>query len=695
MLKHAPDLTRRRLLKASLGATVLFQPVPYAWVWAQSEGASRLLRLPKIALVLGNSRYAHARPLVNPGNDAAAISDVLRKTGFAVTTALDATQEEMNAAIRSYVQSLAASKAVGLFYFAGHGLQLAWRNYLVPVDAAVRTTEDIPRSCVDLTALMQGINKAANPMNVVVLDACRDNPFGSAASADGRGLARPDAPAAAATQRGGTATGPGLSQMDAPQGTLLAYATAPGNVASDGDGTNGLYTEHLLREILRPEAKIEDIFKRVRLQVRRRTNGRQIPWESTSLEEDFYFVPPQALAQVAQAEAEHERKRKQEQALLEARRAAEDAERKRQQELAMLEQQRMADAAERKRKAELALQEAQRVAEAAERKRREDEAREAARLAEAEAARRHQAETAELKRKQEEALREARLAEEAAERERKAVAGRVSEPAAALAARQFEEELALWEKIRDTRAPEPLEDYLLRYPSGRFAELAQLRLDQALALQGEQRIEIVPDAKNPFTKGSATANTRYRAGDSYTYRRLNTDDKSVLETFTTTVSEITDTEVIYDRGLVTNLLGNVLRTPDGRRFSDNQGLPLEFSIGKRWTSRYHVMQEEVGSTTRDGLKPAAGTRVGTIDMDYRILAREPVTVPAGTFDTFHIRARGWSTGTGANIYPVRVELETWFAPGQVRRPVIFESRRTTGPKVIEAIRQELVAFRES
>jgi len=583
MLKHAPDLTRRRLLKASLGATVLFQPVPYALVWAQSEGASRLLRLPKIALVLGNSRYAHARALVNPGNDAAAISDVLRKTGFAVTVALDATQEQMNSAIRTYVEALATSKAVGLFYFAGHGLQLAWRNYLVPVDAAVRSTEDIPRSCVDLTALMAGINKAANPMNVVVLDACRDNPFGSAASADGRGLARPDAPAAAAPQRGATATGPGLSQMDAPQGTLLAYATAPGNVASDGDGVNGLYTEHLLREIVQPEAKIEDIFKRVRLQVRRRTNGRQIPWESTSLEEDFYFVPPKALAQVAQAEAERAR---------------------------------VQPTAAHKRDL-------------------------------------------------------------------------------ALAEQQFSQELALWEKIRDTRAPGPLEDYLLRYPSGRFAELAQLRLDQLLAQQGEQRIEIVSDTKNPFTKGSATANTRYKVGDNYTYRSLNTYNKSILETFTTTVAEITDTEVIYDRGLVTDLLGNVLRTPDGRRLSANQGLPLEFAVGKRWTSRYHVMRDDVGSTTKGGLKPAAGTRVGAVDMDYRIVARQPVTVPAGTFDTFHIRARGWSTGMGANIYPIRVELETWFAPGQVRRPVILESRRTTGPKVLEATRLELVAFRES
>ncbi len=148
----------------------------------------RLLRLPKIALVIGNSHYKSVPRLQNPGNDAKAIGDTLRQSGFDVTAKLDASLDDMTSAIRAYVQTLTAKKAVGLFYFAGHGLQLAWRNYLVPVDAAVRGLGDIPKVCIDLTGLMEGINKAANPMNVVILDACRDNPFsGFGASAGGQG----------------------------------------------------------------------------------------------------------------------------------------------------------------------------------------------------------------------------------------------------------------------------------------------------------------------------------------------------------------------------------------------------------------------------------------------------------------------------------------------------------------------------
>ncbi|MBK8889535.1 MAG: caspase family protein [Dechloromonas sp.] len=151
------------------------------------------------------------------------------------------------------------SRAVGLFYFAGHGLQLDWRNFLVPVDVRLDQADDVPRQTVDLGNLLNSLGRAGNAMNIVVLDACRDNPFGSEHK-----------------------TGRGLSQMDAPISTLLAYATAPGNVASDGTGKNGLSTENFLKEMVAPEARIEDVFKRVRLAVRRSSQGQQIPWESTS-----------------------------------------------------------------------------------------------------------------------------------------------------------------------------------------------------------------------------------------------------------------------------------------------------------------------------------------------------------------------------------------------------------------------------
>jgi hypothetical protein len=184
----------------------------------------------------------------------------------------------MQSAIGAHVRRITDGKGVGLVYYAGHGMQLSWTNFLVPVDAVIRRAEDVQASCVDLSVLMDGARRAANAMNIIILDACRDNPFARDAGASGQGL----------------------SQMDAPSDTLLAYATAPGNVASDGDAANGLYTESLLKEIREPGTRIEDVFKRVRLNVRRKTRGAQVPWESTSLEEDFWFLPPPELVRVAE-----------------------------------------------------------------------------------------------------------------------------------------------------------------------------------------------------------------------------------------------------------------------------------------------------------------------------------------------------------------------------------------------------------
>ena len=151
----------------------------------------------------------------------------------------------------------------------GLALQLDWRNYMLPVDVELRGAADVPVQTVDVQAVLEAFRASGNRMNILVLDACRDNPFA------------------------GTASGKGLAQMDAPPKTLLAYATAPGNVAEDGSAAsgNGLYTQHLVHEIKQPGAKIEDVFKRVRLQVRRDSEGRQVPWELTSLEDDFSFDP--------------------------------------------------------------------------------------------------------------------------------------------------------------------------------------------------------------------------------------------------------------------------------------------------------------------------------------------------------------------------------------------------------------------
>ena len=221
----------------------------------------------RVALVIGNAAYAGSAALANPGNDAKAMSDALRGLGFTVVEIRDGSKTQMQDAISKVKTSLQGKQAIGMLYYAGHGLQLDWRNYMVPIDAKMSKAADVPDQAVDLAQVIDAFKSAGNRMNIVVLDACRDNPFA------------------------GTATGKGLAQLDAPPGTFLAYATAPGNVAEDGDAksNNGLYTKFLLEELKKPTAKIEDVFKRVRLNVRQQSQGRQIPWESTSLEDDFFF----------------------------------------------------------------------------------------------------------------------------------------------------------------------------------------------------------------------------------------------------------------------------------------------------------------------------------------------------------------------------------------------------------------------
>jgi hypothetical protein len=221
----------------------------------------------RIALVIGNAAYAGDGALVNPVNDAKAMSEALRGLGFTVVEIRDGTKIQIADAIVKIRESLKGKQAIGMLYYAGHGLQLDWRNYMVPVDAKLSKASDVTEQTVDINSVIEAFKGAGNRMNILILDACRNNPFAS------------------------TSSGKGLAQLDAPQGTFLAYATAPGNVAEDGDAksTNGLYTQFLLQELKKPTAKIEDVFKRVRLNVRQQSQGRQIPWESTSLEEDFYF----------------------------------------------------------------------------------------------------------------------------------------------------------------------------------------------------------------------------------------------------------------------------------------------------------------------------------------------------------------------------------------------------------------------
>jgi hypothetical protein len=236
------------------------------------------------ALVIGNSAY-RASPLRNPVNDARATANALAQSGFSVTLLEDATQAAMLRAVRSLGDRLARG-GVGLFYYAGHGVQVKGRNYLIPVNADIAREYEIEFGAVDVNLVLAMMDSAKNALNIVILDACRNNPFA----------------------RSFRSVQNGLAQMDAPTGSFIAFATAPGSVASDGDGANGVYTKHLLAEIAKPGVPIELMFKQVRNGVMRETNGAQTPWESSSLRGEFAFRPGAPQPNVADVVAEALRK---------------------------------------------------------------------------------------------------------------------------------------------------------------------------------------------------------------------------------------------------------------------------------------------------------------------------------------------------------------------------------------------------
>ena len=223
----------------------------------------------KVALVIGNSEYTIS-PLLNPANDARDMADALRENGFEVLEYQDVPDlAEMKKAIRSFGGRI-QNGGVGLFYYAGHGLQVGGKNYLIPTNAEIYSEEEVEYESIDVGFVLAQMESAGNRMNIIILDACRNNPFA----------------------RSWRSTNQGLAVIDAPTGTLIAYATAPGKVASDGTGDNGLYTEELLNQIRVEGLKIEDVFKKVRAAVLERSDGQQTPWESSSLIGDFYFVEP-------------------------------------------------------------------------------------------------------------------------------------------------------------------------------------------------------------------------------------------------------------------------------------------------------------------------------------------------------------------------------------------------------------------
>lgn len=479
-------------------------------LWARARAGA-----PRVAVVIGNAAYAMG-PLANAGKDAGAMSALLREMGFQVVTVQDAGKARMHAALDEARGLLQGRQGVGLFYYAGHGLQLDWRNYLLPVDAHLRQAADVPAQALDVQAVLDSFKAAGTAMNILVLDACRDNPFGK------------------------TATAKGLAPLDAPPGTFFAYATAPGHVADDGseqDG-NGLYTRFLLKEMKRPEAHIEDVFKRVRLQVRQASGGRQIPWESTSLEDDFVFATGERSA------------------------AAQGLQRD----------------------------------------------------------------------------------------------------------REFDAEKAEWDRIKGSARPDDFYGFLQRFPSGRIAEIAQLRLDQ-MARPVVQAVPLLPTL--------AAGADRYRVGDVQEFEFTDLMRGAPPRRDRREVTAIRDGQVLINDGAsIFTQTGVVIFNRTGRKDPGVLVAPSELQVGKRWRSAF--------TNVRVPGAPAARNFY-----EHRVVALEEVQVPAGRFRAYRIEARGESI---APAQAVRLGNTTWIDPATMTA-VRVEVRHTSynGASIIEHTLDELVA----
>ncbi|MEJ1238059.1 caspase family protein [Chryseolinea sp. T2] len=220
----------------------------------------------RVALVIGNKNYAIS-PLTNPEHDASDMSDVLRRTGFDVETVVNGTYLEMRDAVKRFAEKI-KDGGVGLFYYSGHGVQVDGDNYMIPIDAVLEEKSDVASRCVRVSAVLNYMEASKNRLNILILDACRSNPFKAFTRSGEKGMAR----------------------EDAPTGSIIAFSTAPGRTASDGTGRNGIYTAKLIKYMNVPGLSIEQVLKNVRREVMEESKNQQVPWENTALVGDFYFT---------------------------------------------------------------------------------------------------------------------------------------------------------------------------------------------------------------------------------------------------------------------------------------------------------------------------------------------------------------------------------------------------------------------
>jgi hypothetical protein len=248
-------------------ASIAVAAAATAFLWAGSANAQNNPQAPeaRIALVIGNSQYTSNKPLNNPTNDAQAVSQLLNNAGFEVVMAFDLARDLMKQTVEEFAARAneKGPNTVVLVYYAGHGIQVDGENFLIPTDAKFENETDLNDQGVKLAEVMGSLEAATSKMRIVILDACRNNPFGGTSS--------------------------GLAIVDAPAGSIVAYSTAPGTEAFDGSGRHSPYAAAFMRTAKIPNLPIEQVFKKVRVLVNEATDTKQTPWESSSLTADFVF----------------------------------------------------------------------------------------------------------------------------------------------------------------------------------------------------------------------------------------------------------------------------------------------------------------------------------------------------------------------------------------------------------------------
>jgi uncharacterized caspase-like protein len=231
-------------------------------LYALSQGEGQ-----RFALLIGNSKYIKS-PLTSPANDVKLIGEELKKSGFDVKIFTDLSDRDMKIQIEDFGNRLNDSKGIGLFYFAGYGLQFKGKNYLFPVDALIEKEQDIELETININRILGEMDHAKNTMNVIIIDASRKNPYSKNLK---------------------SVQSPGLAYTEVPLDTFIAFSTIPGHVSIDHKDFNSLYAIELVKALQIPKLKLEEVFKQVKKEVYKKTNGQQVSWENSNLYDDFYF----------------------------------------------------------------------------------------------------------------------------------------------------------------------------------------------------------------------------------------------------------------------------------------------------------------------------------------------------------------------------------------------------------------------